>query len=152
MGPNALRYSERVLAILRAGGVPDQLAVLGQHLLLAAVNGFTLDETVDAGGEGQDTDRREVQTEGGTGQALGDAEGGTGQALGDAEGGTGQALGDAATMARDYLAALPRDRFPNLVDLAGHFAFTDADARFELLLDLFVDGLAQRAAASRHVP
>ena len=45
MGPNALRYSERALAILRAGGVPDELAVVGQHLLLAAVNGFTLDET-----------------------------------------------------------------------------------------------------------
>jgi hypothetical protein len=27
MGPNALRLSERVLAITRAGGVPDELAV-----------------------------------------------------------------------------------------------------------------------------
>src|ERR671937_1244869 len=45
MGPNALRWSERVLAILRAGGVPDQLAVVGHHLLIAVVNGFTLDET-----------------------------------------------------------------------------------------------------------
>ena len=45
MGPNALRYSERVLAILRAGGVPPRLAVQGQHLLISAVNGFTLDET-----------------------------------------------------------------------------------------------------------
>jgi hypothetical protein len=26
MGPNALRYADRVLAILRAGGVPDELA------------------------------------------------------------------------------------------------------------------------------
>jgi AcrR family transcriptional regulator len=46
-GPNALRYSERVLAIMRAGGVPDQVAVLGHHLLIAVVNGFTLDETPD---------------------------------------------------------------------------------------------------------
>ena len=51
MGPNALRFSERVLAILRAGGVPDQLAVTGQHLLFAIVNGFTLDETTDLGVE-----------------------------------------------------------------------------------------------------
>jgi hypothetical protein len=28
MGPNALRYIERVLAIVRAGRVPDRLAVL----------------------------------------------------------------------------------------------------------------------------
>ncbi|PZR70695.1 MAG: hypothetical protein DLM66_02885 [Candidatus Dormiibacter spiritus] len=113
MGPNALRYSERLLAILRAGGVPDQLAVLGQHLLMAVVNGFTLDETV------------EVQSE-------------------DVQ----PASQDAANMARDYLTSLPPQRFPNLVDLADHFAFADPDARFELLLDLFVDGLAQRAAAS----
>src|SRR5215472_14479813 len=47
MGPHALRYSEAVLAILRAGGVPDWLAVAGQHLLIAVVNGFTLDEASD---------------------------------------------------------------------------------------------------------
>ena len=33
MGPNALRYSERVLAILRAGGLPPHLAVQGYLLL-----------------------------------------------------------------------------------------------------------------------
>ena len=47
MGPNALRFSEGVLAILRAGGVPDDLAVSGHLLLIAVVNGFTLDETAD---------------------------------------------------------------------------------------------------------
>jgi len=31
--------------------------------------------------------------------------------------------------------------------LAGHFTAADPDERFELLLDIFVDGLAQRAAA-----
>ena len=45
MGPNAMRFSERVLAVLRAGGVPDDLAVLGHHLLFSIVNGFTLDES-----------------------------------------------------------------------------------------------------------
>jgi AcrR family transcriptional regulator len=45
MGPNALAYSERVLAIIRAGGLPDELAVTGHHLLIATINGFTLDET-----------------------------------------------------------------------------------------------------------
>jgi hypothetical protein len=33
MGPNAPRYMERVFALLRAGGVPDQLAVIGFHLV-----------------------------------------------------------------------------------------------------------------------
>jgi hypothetical protein len=56
-------------------------------------------------------------------------------------------LGEAAAMARDYIGSLPRERFPNLVELADHFAFADPDLRFELLLDLFVDGLAKRAAA-----
>jgi hypothetical protein len=31
--------------------------------------------------------------------------------------------------------------------LADEFAFYDADERFELLIDIFVDGLARRAAA-----
>src|SRR5499427_9022330 len=50
MGPNALRYSESILAILRAGGLPPHLAVQGYLLLIATVNGFTIDETgVDDG-------------------------------------------------------------------------------------------------------
>ena len=47
MGPHAQRYSEAVLAMLRAGGVPDWLTVAGQQLLIAVVNGFTLDEVPD---------------------------------------------------------------------------------------------------------
>jgi AcrR family transcriptional regulator len=50
----------------------------------------------------------------------------------------------AAATASDYLGALPGDRFPHLVALAGHYGDSDADARFELLLDIFVDGLARR--------
>jgi AcrR family transcriptional regulator len=110
MGPNAIRYAERVLAILRAGGVPDRLAVLGHQLLIAAVNGFTLDETVQ---------------------------------FQPAEGDTSPE--DAAGTARDYIASLPRDQFPNLIALVDHYAITDPDERFELLLDLFVEGLANRA-------
>jgi AcrR family transcriptional regulator len=110
MGPAALEYMERVLAILRAGGVPDQLAVLGTHLLIAAVNGFTMDET---------------------GEPPPDA----------------PPLDEAGAMARDYLMSLPGGDFPNLTAVADHFAFTDPDKRFGLMVDLFVDGLAQRAAA-----
>jgi AcrR family transcriptional regulator len=111
MGPNALRYSERVLAILRAGGLPPDLAVRGSHLLIATVNGFTLDETgVGAGAP----DVPQVQ--------------------------------QAAAMARDYLASLPAEQFPNIVALADEFSYVDPDAQFELLIDIFVDGLARKAA------
>ena len=109
MGPNALRYSERVLAILRAGGVPDDLAVSGYLLLIAVVNGFTLDESADE-------------------QPSGDA---------------GAPSQDAA---RDYIASLPLAQFPNLTAVAGEFTGVDQDGRFELLLDLFVGGLARRVA------
>jgi len=111
MGPNALRYSERVLAILRAGGVPPRLAVQGSHLLISTVNGFTLDET-DAGDAG--------------GKA---------------------AAQEAAEMARGYLASLPAGQFPHLVELADEYSYADPRERFELLIDIFTDGLARRAAA-----
>lgn len=109
-GPHAVAYSERVLAILRAGGVPDELAVVGFFLLISIVNGFTIDET----GDPAQPDEQPTYE-------------------------------DAARMVQGYVSSLPSDRFPNLVALADHFAVGDTDARFELLLDLYVDGLAKRA-------
>jgi len=115
MSPSsALRYAERVLAILRAGGVPDQLAAAGHQLLIAVVNGFTLDET------------RGAQS------ASGEAP-----------------VPPSPGAARDYIASLPPGQFPNLTAVADHFADAGPDQRFELLLDLFVDGLAQRAASGQ---
>jgi AcrR family transcriptional regulator len=113
MGPNALRYSERVLAILTGGGLPPDLAVKGSHLLIATVNGFTVDET-----------------------GVSDAEGAPANA--EAQ--------QAAAMATEYLASLPADQFPNLVELAAQFGYANRDAQFELLIDIFVDGLARKAA------
>jgi AcrR family transcriptional regulator len=110
MGPNALRYSERVLAILRAGGVPDRLAVLGHQLLIAAINGFTLDETVEFDAGRADPLDEEMQA-----------------------------------AARDYIASLRPEEFPNLIAVAQNFTSADTDERFELLLDLFVEGLSKRA-------
>ena len=114
MGPNALRLSERVLAILRAGGIPDELAVQSYLLMISVVNGFTVDEAGYA----------------------------------DAAVETAPPMDQAAEMVRGYLESLPAERFPNLTEVADHFAVTDQDARFELLLDLFVDGLAARASES----
>jgi TetR/AcrR family transcriptional regulator, tetracycline repressor protein len=112
MGPNALRFSERVLAILRAGGVPDRLAVQSYLLLMSVVNGFTMDE---AGYEAE------------------------------TEAGAAPPLEEGAEMVGDYLGSLPADQFSNVTAVAAHFADADQDGRFELLLDLFVEGLAKRA-------
>src|SRR5579863_9701630 len=121
MGPNALRYSERILAILRAGGLPPHLAVQGYLLLIATINGFTIDETgVDD--EGPDPG----------GILAGNA--------GD--------LQQVADMARDYIASLPVALFPNMTALAGEFALSDPDERFDLLMDIFIEGLSRRAAKS----
>jgi AcrR family transcriptional regulator len=116
MGPNALRYSEVVLAILRSGGLPPALAVQGSHLLIATVNGFTLDET-----------------------GVGD------NSAEDIEAG----MRRAGNEARDYLASLPVATFPNLVAFADEFTYIDRDESFELLIDIFVDGLARVAALSK---
>jgi AcrR family transcriptional regulator len=109
LGPNALNLSERVLAIFRAGGLSDELAVVGQHLLIATVNGFTLDETTppDAGD-----------------------------------------WSEAGNAVAEYIRSLPVDRFPNLVAVSEAFTQGDRDEGFELLLDIFVSGLAARATRS----
>ena len=119
MGPNALRYSERILAILRAGGLPPRLAVQGYLLLIATINGFTIDETgvddsADPAASAPLTDRETRQ--------------------------------QAANLARDYIASLPPAQFPNMTALADEFAISDPDERFNLLIDIFVDGLSRRAA------
>ena len=114
MGPNALRCSERTLAILRAGGLPPRLAVQGYLLLIDTVNGFTMDETGVEDGSAPKLDPDELQK--------------------------------AADMARDYIASLPAAQFPNMTELASEFAFSDPDERFEMLIDIFIEGLAKRAA------
>jgi AcrR family transcriptional regulator len=113
MGPNALRMSERVLAILRSGGVPDELAAQSYLLMISAVNGFTMDE------------------------AGYDAQAPEGAPPAD----------EAAQMVKTYFSSLPDDQFSNLKEVAEHFAITDQDARFDLLIDLFVDGISARAAS-----
>jgi AcrR family transcriptional regulator len=118
MGPHALRLSERMLAIMRAGGLPPRLAVQGYLLMISAINGFTMDETgvgdpVPDGGWQEPSERQE-----------------------------------AADMATSYLKSLPAEYFPNMVELSSEFGLADNNERFELLLDIFVDGLARHAAPS----
>jgi hypothetical protein len=106
-GGRTLRCHERVLAIMRAGGLSDGRSAAGLYLLWMIVNGFSLEET--------QADRPE---------RIGP---------------------DLAPAVSDYLASLPGDRFPNLVALAGEFAKTDLDERFELLIAIFIAGLAEWA-------
>ena len=126
MGPHALRYTEAVVAILRAGGVPDDLAVSGYLLLFALVNGFTMDEMAEpvTGSDGSDgSDRSD---------------------------GSRESLSPSAVSG--YLASLPADQFPNITAVAPYFAQWDNDVQFGMLVDLYVDGLAQRAAAASRPP
>ncbi|HSD25173.1 MAG TPA: TetR/AcrR family transcriptional regulator [Solirubrobacterales bacterium] len=113
MGPNAIRVSERTLAILRAGGVPDDLAVQSYLLLMSVVNGFTMDE----GGFTEEEQGPEARP-----------------------------ADEVGRMVQQYFESLPPEQFPNLTEVAGSFAMSDQGARFELLLDLFVEGLARRAS------
>jgi AcrR family transcriptional regulator len=115
VGPNALLYADRVLAILRAGGIPGPLAVVAHQLLISIVLGFGIDETGEGGAPPADQ----------------------------------PPPGAAGAMLHEYMASLPSDRFPQLSALAEHYGASDADARFELLLDIYVDGLAKRARPRR---
>jgi TetR/AcrR family tetracycline transcriptional repressor len=110
MGPNGLRFSERLLAIFRAGGLPDRTAIVASHLMFVVINGFSLEDTAPLGGTDASPD-------------------------------------EASAMISGYIASLPPEQFPNLVAVAPVFTADDLDARFDLLLDFFVDGLAQRATA-----
>ena len=103
----ALGCHERVLAIMRAGGLSDSRAVAGLYLLWVIVNGFSLEET----GAGEPT-RIDLSL---------------------------------APAVSDYFAALPGDRFPNLVAVSGEFAETTFDERFELLIGIFIVGLTDWA-------
>jgi AcrR family transcriptional regulator len=155
MGPNALRYSERVLAILRAGGLPPRLAVQGSHLLISTVNGFTLDETGmgDAAGPASSAGGDSAGGDSAGGDSAGGDSAGGDSAGGDSAGGSSddgiQAAAEVGRDYRAYLASLPAQQFPHLVELADEFSYSDPDERFELLIDIFTDGLARRAAAAR---
>jgi hypothetical protein len=109
-GGRALDCHERVLAILRAGGLPDSRSVAGLYFLWVIANGFSLEET-----------------------PTGEPE---------------RPGPDLSPEVGRYFAALPGDRFPNLAAAAGEFANTDFDERFELLIRIFINGLAGQARLS----
>lgn len=110
LGPNGVRLTERLLAVLRASGLPDSTVLPASHLLTIVVNAFSLE------------DSNALRAPGG-GEA-------------DPE--------ETGRMISAYFASLPADRFPNLTELADDFFAGTMDDRFELLLDVFIDGLVAR--------
>jgi AcrR family transcriptional regulator len=105
--PATLVVMDRSLALLRAGGLSDQVAAWASDLLSQYAVGSAYEQSIF---------RERLATADGE-RYL-------------------RELGD-------YFAALPADRFPNLVALAGPLMHTpDPDARFEFGLDVIVRGLA----------
>lgn len=52
-----------------------------------------------------------------------------------------ETIGEFVTALREYFAALPADRFPNIIALAGALTEGDGETRFEFGLEVLVRGL-----------
>jgi TetR/AcrR family transcriptional regulator, tetracycline repressor protein len=111
IGPNAVRYFEWHLSVLRAGGVPDRIAALAGDLINLWVGAFAYEESLG------------MRTPAGSEAPV----------------------EDFIAEMREYLAALPADRFPNLVELADEIMAPGLDERFEFGLDILVGGLVARS-------
>jgi AcrR family transcriptional regulator len=112
-GPNALRISEGMLAILLAGKLSPRVASLGLDRLFLYV-------TADA-------------YEGSLYSIKQRASGRSAE----------QYMGDHLGQIRDYYASLPPERFPNVVTHMDALMSGDGDERFEFGLDLLVRGIAE---------
>jgi AcrR family transcriptional regulator len=113
LGPNALRGSEAMIGVMRAGRLPDDVVAYAVDLVALYATATAYEESIYANvAAGPDDFHRYIDE------------------------------------MRAYFSALPPDRFPNLVALAGPLtAGTDGDERFEFGLDVLVRGLATFAPA-----
>ncbi len=107
---NSMRFSETVLGLLHAGGVPDQYAAWAVDTLGLFITGTAYEEYVQA---------EEGQTE-------------------ENMRGWFEQFGR-------YLAALPTERYPNLVRMAPVMVQGDGDDRLRFGISLLVSGLAATA-------
>lgn len=111
LGENALRGTEWMIGVLRAGGLPDQVVAYACDLLPLYTMAIAYEESLYAGEHTTPEDMSKFVAE-----------------------------------LRRYFAALPPDRFPNTVALAGPLtAGTERDERFEFGLEVLVRGLAAMA-------
>lgn len=106
IGANALRTSESMLGVMRAGGLSDRAIGLGSDLLALYVGAVSYEESLQPSDEW-----------------------------------TPERMGEFVTALRDYFAALPADRFPNLVALAVALTEGDGEARFDFGLEVVIRGL-----------
>lgn len=60
IGPNALVFAEGMLAILRAGGVPDRASAYATHLLTIYVGAYALEEGAQPRVSGEEKDSEEM--------------------------------------------------------------------------------------------
>jgi AcrR family transcriptional regulator len=104
---------EQLLAIFRTAGLPDRISAIAGDLLTTYLDGFVLEEGMWA-----NRMRRAAEEDGEA---------------------SWKRLRDEM---ESYFAALPRDRFPHLVALAGLMADETQDQRFELGLEIILRGLA----------
>jgi AcrR family transcriptional regulator len=109
LGENALRGSEWMISLMRAGGLPDHVIAYACDLLPLYVMAICYEEGV----YGIESTPEDV----------------------------------AAFIAdmRNYFAALPPDRFPHVVSMAGPLTAGDRDERFEFGLDVLLHGVAALA-------
>lgn len=111
LGENALRGSEAMIAIMRAGGLPEQVIAYACDLLPQYAMSVAYEES-----------------------------------LFGAKATSPEDIEQFITSLRDYFAALPAERFPNVAALAGQLtAGAGTDDRFEFGLEVLAQGLAAMA-------
>jgi AcrR family transcriptional regulator len=115
-GPQALRFSEGMLAIMLAGGVQPQIAAWAVDRIFLYINADAYEGTLYG--------------------AMQVAEGQTPQ----------DAMVAFIGQLREYFAALPPDRFPHISAHAVTLTTGDGQQRFEFGLDLLIDGLERYVA------
>jgi AcrR family transcriptional regulator len=113
-GDNALRISESMLSLLKAGGVSDQSAAYAADLLSTYVNAIAYEHsTYRMVHEDPDHELREVER------------------------------------IAERFATISRDRYPTLAALGPQMTYGDGNERFELGLDVLINGLLATPAEGR---
>ena len=107
LAEHSLTITDRILAIMRAGGVPDQVAGYAVDLIPLYVCSIAFEEYVQRAQEWTHDDIESFTRD-----------------------------------LRAWFEALPGDRFPHIVALAGALTHGDGDSRFEFGVQVIVAGLA----------
>jgi AcrR family transcriptional regulator len=106
LGENALRGSEWMIAVMRAGGLADQVIAYACDLLPGYIMAIAYEEGLFASAE--------LRME---------------------------EMVDFVAQMREYFAALPVDRFPNVVSLAAELTAGEGEVRFDFGLEVLIRGL-----------